>query len=95
MQTGSSETLIGWKSGKSTYVSLRDRMEGAWLWTLIERKPCTVMGLTVLRIPSNQSASNSAKADLFMVNIKHRGERLRERWDAGFSDSVSWEGGGQ
>ena len=52
------------------------------------------MGLTVLRIPSNQSASNSAKADLFMVNIKHRGERLRERWDAGFSDSVSWEGGG-
>ncbi len=34
MQTGSSETLIGWKSGKTTYVPLWDRMEGAWLWTL-------------------------------------------------------------
>jgi hypothetical protein len=33
MQTGSSETLIGWKSGKTTYVPLLDRMEGAWLWT--------------------------------------------------------------
>jgi hypothetical protein len=32
MQTGSSETLIGWKSGKSTYVPLQDRMEGAWLF---------------------------------------------------------------
>jgi hypothetical protein len=34
MQTGSSGTLIGWKSGKITYFHLRDRMEGAWLWTL-------------------------------------------------------------
>jgi hypothetical protein len=33
MQTGSSKTLIGWKSGKPTYVLLWDRMEGAWLWT--------------------------------------------------------------
>jgi hypothetical protein len=33
MQTGFSETLIGWKSGKTTYVPLWDRMEGAWLWT--------------------------------------------------------------
>ncbi len=34
MQTGSSETLIGWKSGKTTYVPLREGMEGVWLWTL-------------------------------------------------------------
>jgi hypothetical protein len=34
MQTGTSETLIGWKSGKTTYFPLWDRMEGAWLWTL-------------------------------------------------------------
>ncbi len=33
MQTGSSETLIGWKSGKTTYVPLWDPMEGAWIWT--------------------------------------------------------------
>ncbi len=32
MQTGSG-TLIGWKSGQTTYVTLWDRMEGAWLWT--------------------------------------------------------------
>ncbi len=32
MQTGSSETLIGWTSGKTTYIPLWDRMEGAWLW---------------------------------------------------------------
>jgi hypothetical protein len=33
MKTGSSETLVGWKSGKTTYVPLWDQMEGAWLWT--------------------------------------------------------------
>ena len=32
-QTGSSGTLIGWKSGQTTFVPLWDRMEGAWLWT--------------------------------------------------------------
>ena len=31
MQTGSSEILIGWNSGKTTYVPLLDRIEGAWL----------------------------------------------------------------
>ncbi len=34
MQTGSSETLIGWKSGQTTFVPLWDQMEGSWLWTL-------------------------------------------------------------
>ncbi len=34
MQTGSSGTLIGWKSGQTTFVPLWDWMEGAWLWTL-------------------------------------------------------------
>jgi hypothetical protein len=38
MQTGSSGTLIGWKSGLTTYVPLRDRMEGAWLWTQLQIK---------------------------------------------------------
>jgi hypothetical protein len=33
MQTGSSGTLIGWKSGQTTYVPLWDRMKGAWQWT--------------------------------------------------------------
>ncbi len=32
-QTGSSGTLIGWKSGQTTFIPLWDRMEGAWLWT--------------------------------------------------------------
>jgi hypothetical protein len=30
MQTGSSETLIGWISGQTTFVPLWDRIEGAW-----------------------------------------------------------------
>jgi hypothetical protein len=34
MQTGSSGTLIGWKSGQTPFFPLWDRMEGAWLWTL-------------------------------------------------------------
>ncbi len=34
MQTGSSGTLIGWKSGQTTFVPLWDRMEGAWLWSV-------------------------------------------------------------
>jgi hypothetical protein len=33
MQTGSSGTLIGWKSGQTTFVPLWDRMEGALLRT--------------------------------------------------------------
>jgi hypothetical protein len=36
MQTGSSGTLIGWKSGQTTFVPLWDRMEGAWLRTLVK-----------------------------------------------------------
>ncbi len=34
MQTGSSETLKGSKSRKTTYLPPWDRMEKAWLWTL-------------------------------------------------------------
>jgi hypothetical protein len=33
MQTGSSGTLIGWKSGQTTFVPLWDWREGAWLRT--------------------------------------------------------------
>ncbi len=38
MQTGSSGTLIGWKSGQTTFVPLWDRMEGAWLRTQVQMK---------------------------------------------------------
>jgi hypothetical protein len=31
----SSGTLIGWKSGQTTYVPLWGRIEEAWLWTLV------------------------------------------------------------
>ncbi len=31
MQTGSSGTLIGWKSGQTTFVPLWDQLEGAWI----------------------------------------------------------------
>ncbi len=51
MQTGSSGTLIGWKSGQTTFVPPWDRMEGAWLWTLVfaerdELKP-VLLGLSL------------------------------------------------
>jgi hypothetical protein len=38
MQTGSSGTLIGWKSGQTTFVPLWDRMEGAWLRTRVQQR---------------------------------------------------------
>ncbi len=40
MQTGSSGTLIGWKSGQTTFVPLWDWMEGPWLRTLLNWLPC-------------------------------------------------------
>jgi hypothetical protein len=42
MQTGSSGTLIGWKSGQTTFVPLWDRMEGAWLRTQGSQKSTPV-----------------------------------------------------
>ncbi len=42
MQTGSSWTLIGWKSGQTTFVPLWDWMGGAWLRTLDKPFQCEV-----------------------------------------------------
>jgi hypothetical protein len=39
MQTGFSETLIGWKSGKPTYVPLWARMEGVVAMDSGQRSP--------------------------------------------------------
>ncbi len=41
MQTGSSGTLIGWKSGQTTFVPPWGWMEGAWLRTLDENPEFT------------------------------------------------------
>ncbi len=51
--TGSSVTLIGWKSGQTTFIPLWDRMEGAWLWTLgmTERKTDRAMSLKFTHCP--------------------------------------------
>ncbi len=48
MQTGSSGTLIGWKSGQTTFVPLWDRMEGAWLrtlasWCILDSGPLSII----------------------------------------------------
>ncbi len=45
MQTGSSGTLIGWKSGQTTFVPLWDRMEGAWLRTQVWNRVSSVRRL--------------------------------------------------
>jgi hypothetical protein len=48
MQTGSSGTLIGWKSGQTTYVPLWDQMQhGYGLW-----RPHCVGGPVVAFIPA-------------------------------------------
>jgi hypothetical protein len=44
MQTGSSKTLIGWKSGKITNVPLWDRMEGERLWTQLTQRSTVILG---------------------------------------------------
>ncbi len=51
MKTGSPGTLIGWKSGQTTFVPLWDWMEGAWLRTqvlqskhYIFKPPCIFSG---------------------------------------------------
>ncbi len=48
-QTGSSGTLIGWKSGQTTFIPLWDRMEGAWLWSQ-EEDSCRGGSATGLRV---------------------------------------------
>jgi hypothetical protein len=49
MHTGSSGTLICWKSGQTTFFPLWDRMEGAWLWTQY-RNECINVPISKLRI---------------------------------------------
>ncbi len=55
-QTGSSGTLIGWKSGQTTFIPLWDRMEGAWLWTLdfLTRLPANFSLQDVLSQPREE-----------------------------------------
>ncbi len=52
MQTGSSGTLIGWKSGQTTFVPLWDRMEGAWLRTLVPIIHSLLVGFLSLTVTS-------------------------------------------
>ncbi len=52
MHTGSSQTLIGWKSGKANFAPLWKRMEGAWVG-IDSEELSPPMGKTN---PSDQSA---------------------------------------
>jgi hypothetical protein len=49
-------TLIGWKSGQTTYFPLRDQMKGSWLWTKKPRfrrpSPPLQLGRTLIRASS-------------------------------------------
>jgi hypothetical protein len=58
METGSSGTPIGWKSGQTTFVPLRGRMEGAWLCYGRQRQKllagtCQILGFVIERNVSN------------------------------------------
>jgi hypothetical protein len=64
MQTGSSGTLIGWKSGQTTFVPLWDRMEGAWLRTL-ECRACRLIPAALYR-----HRTSSIKLPIFRNSIE-------------------------
>ncbi len=53
MQTGSSGTLIGYKSVQTTFVPLWDRMEGAWLRSLDFPAIPNVEAATMTAAPSH------------------------------------------
>jgi hypothetical protein len=58
MQTGSSGTLIGWKSGQTTFVPLWDWMEGAWLRTLKKTLPKRSSYCSVQHIEQSKCIKN-------------------------------------
>ncbi len=74
MQTGSSGTLIGWKSGQTTFVPLWDGMEGAWLLTQKE----------IIRVsaPSTKpSAGRYQKVNRFVHIREVLGNKYAEKHD--------------
>ncbi len=60
MQTGSSGTLIGWKSGQTTFVPLWDWMEGARLRTQGATKRCRLSWLADKKRPRVCMSPNAA-----------------------------------
>jgi hypothetical protein len=81
MQTGSSGTLIGWKSGQTTYFPLWDRMEGSWLWTLMSiffaLEPVLQLGVL-----SDQWPTQKFFSQLLLVRIMEKTCLLNnKRWE--------------
>ncbi len=71
MQTGSSGTLIGWKSGQTTFVPLWDWMEGAWLRTQLGMGQF-INGECVLGISRQQSNLLYILWEFILVTISSR-----------------------
>ncbi len=74
MQTGSSGTLIGWKSGQTTFVPLWDWMEGAWLrtryspnGTTYEIEICVQKSISNLLVVTSRSSRESLDCPLRTV----------------------------
>ncbi len=68
-QTGSSGTLIGWKSGQTTIIPLWDRMEGAWLWTLMSK--CWCCRVSFLRVLLAKSQGCYSETGLHIVMYRN------------------------
>jgi hypothetical protein len=89
MQTGSSGTLIGWKSGQTTFVPLWDRMEGAWLRTLYG-------SISILSTPYKWSDNTSGKTRGGTGYFKYREVktgfcRNRSRQTGSSGTLIGWE----
>ncbi len=69
MQTGSSGTLIGWKSGQTTFVPLWDWMEGAWLRTQVLLVLLCVIKFTLRQMSTHSFCAKHAIFRYFFVSF--------------------------
>ncbi len=83
-QTGSSGTLIGWKSGQTTFIPLWDRMEGALLWTRSTTCNDDISFLSKIYYVRRlyfEYPANARRLSFYCVDLvgPHRGFRIRGR----------------
>ncbi len=76
-----SGTLIGWKSGQTTFFPVWDRMEGSWLWTLHNSRGLYMLSFTNVEyklyyvlfysIQISRKLISIRTNDIFVISSKH------------------------
>jgi hypothetical protein len=69
MQTDSSRILISWISCQTTFVSLWDRMEGAWLRTLGMLDVQQVAQCTLHKAAHREEVNLAPRSYVMMLNL--------------------------